>query len=341
MKSDLINGYTQIDKSIEKVYVTPGVKKNNPNNNYLYLFYKCFFSDDPTIIIKLENLPSFKYHLLFIRKLKGEKSLIHHHWYQFTNIKSFIKLLYKTFWLVLYKMAGGRIVWTLHNKYPHEKKWLTLNKILRFLFARLADKLHVHCYSAIQIMSEVFNINKNKFFVVEHPTYPVKFLNKEDSITTLKEKYSLTDSLSQDSLIFLMFGQIADYKGILEVVQIFINLPNSYRLIIAGATKKNGEKYGQLVRSFSQKTTNVIFINRLIPGDDVHLFFASADYVLFNYKDILTSGGVVLALGYKKSIIAPNKGCLKELKDPNVFKFYDSAELESILLSASQNTNKS
>ncbi len=45
---------------------------------------------------------------------------------------------------------------------------------------------------------------------------------------------------------------------------------------------------------------------------------ALADCTIFNYRDVLTSGGVHLALAYKKPVIAPLSGCLKELQNNQI-----------------------
>ena len=85
----------------------------------------------------------------------------------------------------------------------------------------------------------------------------------------------------------------------------------------------------------SEKNKNVVLINSLIPDDNVKYFFNSADFLIFNYYDVLTSGGVMLALSYNKKAIAPSMGCIAEIDDDNLILFdnqNDSTNLENTLL---------
>jgi glycosyltransferase involved in cell wall biosynthesis len=121
-----------------------------------------------------------------------------------------------------------------------------------------------------------------------------------------------------------MFGAIAEYKGIKEVMEIFKNLNEKNKLIIAGFVKKGNLDYFNELKNLSDNR-NIFLEGRLIPDEEVPYFLNSADYVIFNYRDILTSGGVHLALNYKKSVLVPYAGCLKEIKG-NLINFFDMKE---------------
>jgi hypothetical protein len=72
----------------------------------------------------------------------------------------------------------------------------------------------------------------------------------------------------------------------------------------------------------------------IISDEDVPYFLNSADYTIFNYRNTLTSGGIILAINYNKKIIAPASGCIKEMKYPGLIKFNrKDITLEQILLS--------
>jgi glycosyltransferase involved in cell wall biosynthesis len=49
--------------------------------------------------------------------------------------------------------------------------------------------------------------------------------------------------LRNDDKIFLMFGAIAEYKGIKEVIEVFKKLNENNKLIIAGFIKKGNINY--------------------------------------------------------------------------------------------------
>ena len=330
----MLKEYIELVPGIQKVYIIPKmpeISEDSGLNNYLYLLNQEII-DHQAEGITLESF-SFFNPLIVLKKFLGEKSLIHHHWYEFPDMRGLLIILWKTFWMIIYRLAGAKIIWTVHNQYPHLHKYRKLNIILRKLWTKIPNKLHVHCRSAIDIMSPILNVSPDKFIVFPHPDYPVKIVDKSKSVSELNRKY-FNEYLSSSKTIFLMFGYVAEYKGILEVVRTFKRLKNNDKvLIIAGAPKRGNEKYISLLKNEIQDVENIYTYFDLIPEKDISLFYNATDYVVFNYHEILSSGSVVLAMNYQKKIILSPKGCLKELKKTggkNITFFHDIEELYTV-----------
>lgn len=198
--------------------------------------------------------------------------------------------------------------------------------------AHIADRLQVHCKSAIDIMAPLLNVQRSKFFTVSHPEFPVKAIEREEAVKLMNEKY-FRGKISNEDTLFLMFGEIAEYKGIQEVVKIFNKLDGKKKLIIAGVIKKGNENYYKEILLSIRSNDRILIWNKRIPDEDVPLFLNSCDIAVFNFRDVLTSGSVVLALNYNKKIIIPVKGCLKELDGQNIIQFKNEEELKNILIS--------
>jgi beta-1,4-mannosyltransferase len=330
---ELIDQLKVLEPQLKKVYVGSILKKSisTNNNKYISLLYEDFSSH----AIEVEYLIKDNYKDVVLRRLRGEPSLVHHHWLQFNNLYYIKPLSIVFFWLVIYRMMGGTVVWTLHNKLPHDNPYLRTNRWIRRSFAKLATKLHVHCSSAIYEMSTFLKVPKGKFFVVRHPDYPVKFVSRQEALNGIKEKYShyLQDDkyVELHEEIYLMLGQIKPYKGIEELVDLFLDNQNvaNKKLLVAGRIKDDA--YGNRIIQKAKTTKNIIIISEFIPHEDAPLFFSLCTYVIFNHKDVLTSGGVIEALNYKKKIIAPDKGCLSDLEGDNLSKFNTLEELKKML----------
>lgn len=310
------------------LYVIPGISVASRTNSYMKNFYAPILNNHTEFIIK--NIRYWHYPLLLIKLLAGEKSIIHQHWYDFSSIKSFLLLIWKHFWFMLYRLFGGHIVWTVHNKYPHNKKYISANKILRKHLAKITERIHVHCDSAVEIMSEILNVPKDKFFIVKHPPYDAEIISKKMSIELLAKKYMLTN-VSETEKIFLMFGQIAEYKGIIEVINIIKNCNFNKRLLIVGTLKGGNELYYEKMLKSTLDVGNINIVCKFIPDSDVQYFINAADILVFNYNDILTSGGVLLALSYNKIVFAPNIGCISDIESDNLLKFNSYAELTKLI----------
>lgn len=330
IETSLSDEYQRLFPGVAKIFVLPEISEVNKNTSYLYQLYKEFLNNSSSV--KIESFNAVSLPKIFLSRLKSEKSILHYHWFEFEDFKSFIGITWKLFWIIIYKLMSGKIIWTVHNRNPHPRKYLFLNKKIRRQLAQLADKLHVHCVNAVDLASDIMNVNKGKFFVVKHPDFPAELFTKERAVNNLNQKY-FENKLKVENKIFLMFGAIAEYKGIKEVIEIFKKLSDENKLIIAGFIKKGNQNYFNELVNLSDNSK--IFIEgSIIPDEDVPYFLNSADYVIFNYRDILTSGGVILAMNYKKNIIAPSLGCINEINYAALTRFdRNEKSLEQVILS--------
>ncbi|WP_231727700.1 glycosyltransferase, partial [Haloferax profundi] len=92
-------------------------------------------------------------------------------------------------------------------------------------------------------------------------------------------------------------------------------------LIVAGNPMDNSDI--ATIRALAADQQNVVTDFRYIPNEEVPIYFAACDFGVFPYRDIFSSGSVVLSLSFGCPVIAPNAGCIPSiLPDGNVI--YDS-----------------
>lgn len=331
----LLNIYRALSPDIRKLYVFPHIERSSRFNQYLSLLYSGLpdAEESPSVAVRSG---SFFSPLIVLGKIFGEKSVVHHHWFECRNISSLLNALWKLTMMALYRLSGGKIVWTVHNKYPHQRKLLRINVALMYALARLAHRLLVHCGEAQRIMAGYLRVSSDKFSVVEHPDYPVISVTREAAVKYLAERYGMGD-LSERRPVFLMYGYIAPYKGNTEVMEMFLSdedIPGV--LVLAGRVKPEEEEYGREVERLASSSDRIYRTGMMIPDEDVAYFFGAADYLIFNFhRDILYSGGVHTALNYNKNIIVPDAGCFRELEGENILKFKDRDQLKSVLIRVS------
>lgn len=308
------------------LFVVPRIRYTHKKSDYLYLFYK-----------KLLDSPDFRIfdvstagHLKFIlHQLVKRDSVLHYHWFQFSGFGSIFGYLYKLFCIQIYLLLGGKLVWSLHNKIPADcsNEWLHVKA--RKWLAKKADRLVVECESVIPELSTYFHVSPKKFRVWPHPGYPPQLMPRAAAIEAINHRYDVQIKI-QDR-IFLMFGHISPYKQIDDVCNIFKDEPYHKKLLVVGPVKKGQMAYYKKIRKSTQDMNNVILIPQFIKETHVPEFMNAADYVLFNYRYVLTSGGVPLAKSYEKTILLPEKGCLKEQEGDHLKFFNSQEELEEII----------
>lgn len=329
ISNGLLDYYKALRPELQRVYIVPDIHVMARNDPYPYELYRDVLAAEKEQLLRITTAKILPFSLL-VRRWLGERSIVHHHFFEVRDASSLLNVLWKTLLLTLYRMAGGTIVWTIHNAYPHERKMMFLVRPLRKYIARVSTSLHVHCRAAVGIMSEILDIPAEKFVVIPHPLYPAVAMEKSAARRTLAEKYSLP-AFPHDRPVLLMLGSIARYKGIDGVLRLLAAMDAPPVLVVAGSVKRHNEAYMEEIHALAQRVPTAHIVPQRIPHDDMPLFYHAADYALFNYTDILTSGGVAWAMSYRKPIIAPHKGCLCELGGRNVQIFATEEELTRIL----------
>ena len=294
------------------VYVVPLIRFNYKKSDYLYLLYKNLISKDG---IEIKSLSIAEHWKIALSGIRSSDKILHYHWLECTDIRSLLGMIYKFINIFIYSLLGGKILWTVHNKMPHNNRFEKINFRLRSWMAKNADKLHIHCKSMIPEISEFYRVPESKFVVIPHPRFPAEQIDRTVAINEINHLRNL--NLSEENTIFLMFGNISHYKQIEDVCRIFKDLDNNLILLIVGPVKKGQLHYFNQINKCSRESINIRLVPHFIKEEHVPFYFNAADCVLFNYREILTSGAVELADSYNKPIIAPNLGCIRELSGKN------------------------
>lgn len=310
------------------LYVVPLIRYGYKKSDYLYLLYRDIIKnrDDQFNVIST----SVWKHIIFVFKsLFSKHVILHYHWLEFTDVKSMAGMTYKLICIFLFKATGGHLVWTVHNKVPHDTSFRKLNYRIQLWMASRADIIHVHCKSAVDDISRFYNQPAEKFRVVAHPAFPSKKIKRDDAILKLNSERNF--SLKSSDTIFLMFGNISAYKQIDDVCRMFTSFPPHKKLLIVGPVKKGQMSYFDKIKTIAAGSENIIVVPHFIPEKMVLHYMNAADCTVFNYRQILTSGGVELARSYNRRIFAPGLGCLSELDDKNVTLFDSREHLKHLL----------
>jgi glycosyltransferase involved in cell wall biosynthesis len=320
----------EIKKGLEQVYVVPEISQKDTENEYLTLLYAPIMKNVEKHKIRVSSLSISQYPKMVVKKITGEKSIYHHHWYHLNEFRNIFYFFWRTYWILLFRIIGGKVVWTIHNIAPHHGKFKFFNIFFRKFLAFISNKLHVHCNEAITIMSKKLSVRRKKFFVVEHPPYSAKEMSRDVALKQLNEKY-VNNTLEKEDLVFLSFGLIGKYKKIKETIEIFKNYSSKKKLIIAGKGRKTESDYLEEIIELAEKNDNIILINQAIPNEDIPIFFSSTDYLILNYEHVLTSGVLHLGLSYNRKILAVDKGCISGEKDDKIIRFKDEVQLKEIV----------
>jgi glycosyltransferase involved in cell wall biosynthesis len=310
------------------IFVAPPIRFSHKQSDFLYLLYKEVFT---STLYEVKSLKTFYHFKPLLNCLSGKSSILHYHWLEIRSLFGLPKFLYKFIFILLYKWFGGNLVWTVHNKMPLDMKYRRINFFFRRWMAKNSKLLHIQCRAAIPEISRFYGVDELKFRVIDHPKFPPKLMPRAAAIEAINHRFDVHIKV-QDRL-FLMIGHISEYKGINEVCEVFKSEPIQKKLIIAGPVKKGQMKYYKTLRRLSKSSENIILIPQFINEESVPEFMNAPDYLVFNFRDVITSGGVHLAMSYQKPVILPETDCMKELDGENFHFFNTSRELREIIRS--------
>ena len=139
--------------------------------------------------------------------------------------------------------------------------------------------------------------------------------------------------------ILLLFGNISAYKGILEFVELFIEAVEAgiwretIHIIIAGPVKKGqGTSHQQIISAVTQLPQYFSYLPYFFSEEEYPFLLSASDYCLFNYQNIHSSGGLMMALSYDRKVIAPDIGIFSSHRnDSRVQLFTGKDELRKII----------
>lgn len=224
--------------------------------------------------------------------------------------------------IFLVRKKGIRIVWTIHNLVAHDSRFPRLEKWLKQYFLFFVDCAIVHSQAAKDAVVDAYSLDKNKVVIIPHGHYRAVY---GSAIAKQEARQKL--NLPNDRLLLLNFGMLKPYKGVEKVVDIWNNnseiAQNCYFLIAGKALDKS---YGQHLKMLVEKVKGVELRDKFVADEEVHLYFSAADVVILPFKQILTSGSLLLAISYGKPVIAPQLENILETLGAATAFLYDPFE---------------
>jgi glycosyltransferase involved in cell wall biosynthesis len=301
--------------------------KGNPYQTELA---RCLHDYNVDVILKDEAL---KLPILRVILSTGRPDILHLHWTH-TLIKSrnTIERLIKGFRflgeIILLKISGVKIIWTVHNVSDHDLKENRIENLIHRYFSKLCDAIILHCEYAIEAAKYSYKhlgTSKTKIFVIQIGNYIKSYKN---DISRKKARKLL--GFKDREIVFGFFGTIRKYKGVLDLVQAFQKLKEPrIRLLLAGKPWNNNIK--MKLESIAKIDKRISLSLGFIPEDKIQIYLKSMDVVVLPFKKILTSASTLLAMSYGKPVVAPAIGCLKETLGNNGNLLYEPEGVNSLV----------
>lgn len=219
--------------------------------------------------------------------------------------------------LVFLRASGVRLLWTMHNLYPHAGgRELRIHRVARALVIRLSFRVFVHGPTAAEEAIREFPALAPKLRRIRHGHFLGAY---PDDLDRLEARRRL--GLDPGAPVFAFVGACHPYKNLERLLEAFGKLPAESQLLIAGAFPS--EPYRARIEALARPLGPRALVRAgYVPDADLQLYLKAADVAVFPYRGTLTSGAVMLALGFGRPVVAPRSSAFADAVDESCGVLY-------------------
>ena len=217
---------------------------------------------------------------------------------------------------------GGRLIWTVHNRLPHEVAFRQQEILLSEFLLDRATRVHILSTGTELAVADVYEIPAMKIAHIPHSSY-VGVYDQSLSRDAARSAFEL----APDDFVVLFFGQMRAYKGLhtlLAAAKRAQSLGKQIVVLMAGKTKEE-EISG--IEALIPSELRVVREYEYIPDEHTQNWFSAADVAVFPYRDILNSGSVHLAATFGLPTVLPAQAhVVRQFGRENWVRFFDPAD---------------
>lgn len=287
--------------------------------------------DDPNPYIRLwyghleelgfETVHDGRLDLDWLRESRRRVGFLHFHWnmhwyYEYHDLRrwrpredpwrgvlSFVSSLAAA------RALGYRIVWTIHELYPHETTSHERDRAATRALASLSTLLLAHDRATVERTQREFGRAAARVEIVPHGSY-IGFYPRGDSRAAVRARLGI----DSDAFVFLSFGRIRHYKRLELLVEAFRDLARADAvLLVAGYPQ--ADDVAERIRRAALVDSRIRLLAQEIPEGEIAGLYAASDAAVLPRDDGWTSGSLILALSEGVPVIASSTAAYDELLD--------------------------
>jgi beta-1,4-mannosyltransferase len=245
--------------------------------------------------------------------------VVHLHWLEYlvggSRLRSLVRGLRLAMTLRRLGRSSTRVVWTTHNLRPHDRRNPFVEELVTRSALRHSDTVIAHSSYAARRMAESYG-SEREIEVVPHGNfvglYPPPARSREETRAAV--------GLPPGAFTYLIFGQVRRYKRIPEAITAFRTLADpEARLVVAGAAG-DASLRAELAEAAGGDARVLLRLEH-IPDDRVAELHEAADACVLPYRQVFSSGALLLALSLGLPAVAPWEGSAEIAAQPALEPF--------------------
>jgi glycosyltransferase involved in cell wall biosynthesis len=249
---------------------------------------------------------------------RPDVDLIHIHWPQalytyagrpklLRPAVSWLKLAAFMLRLRVARRLGYRLVWTVHQVYPHDRAPSLRDRLAARALARAADVLIAHDETTAEASRRELGTSASGIAVIPHGSY-IGIYPPGRSRRDVRRELGVPDS----AFTFLVFGELRAHKEVARVLEAFGTARgHDLALVIAGMPKDADTS--STLEQFAAEDARVRLKLEFVYPERVAELFAACDAVIAPRTDGGTSGSLILGPSLGLPTIAANRPVYAEV----------------------------
>jgi len=282
-----------------------------PQNPYQRLLYAHL----DALGFPLEDATSFD--VRWLLSVRRDVRAVHFHWPQGyyrhegrgAVVASWLKIALLAFRLVLARLLRFRVLWTVHQVYPHERGARGTDRAAAVILSHAAHTLIVHDLATAEQVGIELPWAAAKVAVIPHGSYEGVYPAGRGRADVRAEL-----GLSETTIVFLAFGHVRGYKDLDVLLDGFAAAESGgIGLVIAGLPLDGPS--ADLVLERARADSRIKPLLGFIPDERVAELFGAADAAVVSRGDGGTSGALILALSLGTPAVVADAPAYVELID--------------------------
>jgi glycosyltransferase involved in cell wall biosynthesis len=213
-------------------------------------------------------------------------------------------------WIRTCRMLAMHIIWTAHNVLPHEPVFAD-DRAARRVLVGASDLVLAHSQSALAELAALGAVPRRSAVIQHGPIAPVR------AATPLRRP-----GTGDGPRRFLFFGRIRDYKGVENLLAAFAAIPDELAVHLTVAGQCNDADLRSRLQALSRRASGRVWLRlEHVPEKEVTPMLAAADVVVLPFRQVTTSGSVMVALSHGRPLIVPDLPGMVDLPDQAVCRY--------------------
>lgn len=287
--------------------------------------------------VEFANYPDKRFPLTHLAGLRPDVKALHIHWitpyikhlfwsrsYTWFTIKALLLSLD----VLLARIKGKRVIWTVHNRVSHETPDASRELYVRRLLARTVSALIFHSAGAREEFSNLLGGDfAHKSTVIPHGNYIGTYPQNTIREAQLATQFAIEDQHT----VILFFGQVRRYKGLQRLIKAFhLTCDPNLKLVVAGKPYEDGLR--KELEQAAKEDNRIMLYFGFIPEEEVAPLHALAQLVAIPFERTLTSGSVILAMSLGKALLLPDSARMLDVIDDRGALFFKTDDDLTIAL---------